>query len=521
MFRKHRSRSSSPAGSGRVVIVGGGIGGLATACDLARQGFSVRVLERGPAVGGKLREVEVDGRRLDAGPTVLTMRHVFDALFADAGAALDAYVSLRPADVLARHTWSDGSRLDLYADRARSADAIAALAGPAEGRRFLDFCDYAARIHAAVEQPFIHGRRPGWSTLLRTPGALAGLRAIDAGRTMWQALGDWFHDPRLRQLFGRYATYCGSSPFAAPATLNVIAHVEQAGVWRVDGGMYRLAEALTALAQTLDVDIRCGAEVQALEVRAGRVAAARLATGEVVEGDAFVCNAGVGALAGGLLGEGVRRAVPPPDERSLSAVTWTLVAEAEGFPLAHHNVFFSDDYPEEFRALAAGRVPATPTVYVCAQDRHDVWPPPAGAERLLCLINAPAVPGALEETDTCETRTFAWLNRCGLTLRHPRAVRTTPADFARLFPGTAGALYGAPTHGRTATFRRPGAATRLPNLFLCGGEVHPGAGVPMAALSGRRAAEQVSEALRSTSWWRRAATPGGTSTSSIPRDAAG
>jgi 1-hydroxycarotenoid 3,4-desaturase len=172
-------------------------------------------------------------------------------------------------------------------------------------------------------------------------------------------------------------------------------------------------------------------------------------------------------------------------------------ARTEGFPLLRHNVFFSGDYAREFQDLFARRQPPdSPTVYVCAQDRTDREPAPgAGPERLLCLINAPAAgdaaPRDRPEFETCAERTFLQLARCGLHVhRTPQdTVLTTPVDFERLFPGTGGALYGQATHGWRTSFTRPASRSRIPWLYLAGGSTHPGAGVPMAALSGRLAAE--------------------------------
>jgi len=510
----------------RVVVIGGGVGGLVAAIELACAGLDVTVLERAATPGGKLREVAVAGRRLDAGPTVFTMRWVFEAIFADAGAALSDHLTLRPASILARHAWSADQRLDLFADLDRSADAVGRFAGATEARGFLAFSEEARRIYATLEKPFIRGVRPSMGSLVRDAGAVAlwGIRPFD---TLWKALSQHFADPRLRQLFGRYATYCGSSPFLAPATLMLVAHVERDGVWLVEGGMHRIAQALASLAAARGATLRYGAEVAEILLERGRVSGVRLADGERIAAGAVVANVDAGAVAAGLLGAAVRGATPAvaARDRSLSAVTWATVAQTEGFPLSRHNVFFSKDYAAEFRELGAGALPRDPTVYVCAQDRGDDDALPgfaslAGPERLLCLVNAPphgdARPPTRMEIEQCNDRSLRLLARCGLNLTHEATETTTPEGFHRLFPGTGGALYGPAVHGATATFKRPGARTRVPGLYLAGGSTHPGAGVPMAALSGRLAAasllaDQPVKASASTSRSPAAAMPGGMS----------
>ncbi len=508
----------------RVVVVGAGVAGLVASVELAARGLAVTLLERAESPGGKMREVAVGGQRIDAGPTVLTMRGVFDEVFAAGGARLDEFVTLEPLEILARHAWSDRERLDLHADLERSVEAIGELCGAAEAKRYRGFCREARAIHDTLEGPFLRSLRPGPLGLVSALGLrrLPELWRIRPFATLWRALGDHFHDPRLRQLFGRYATYVGSSPFQAPATLMLIAHVEQAGVWTVRGGMHRLARALADLATKLGVCVRTGAEVAAVEVGSRGVSGVRLADGEPLAAERVVMNADVAALAEGRFGPAVSKAVPACSRRrrSLSALTWTLLARTDGFPLLRHSVFFSPDYAAEFDdLLKRSRLPRRPTVYVCAQDRGGRdGAAPGGPERLLCLVNAPPVGDArafpLSEIESCEERTFERLERCGLRVQWQRecSVTTSPADFERLFPATGGALYGAASHGWQASFRRPSARSRLPGLYLAGGSTHPGAGVPMAALSGRLAAGALLEDLASTSRSHPAATSGGTST---------
>ena len=512
----------------RVAIIGAGIGGLAAAAVLSARGMAVEVIERADRPGGKMGIFRpAEGSAIDAGPTVLTLRPVFETIFAAAGGRLADHIRLHPLTILARHAWPDGSRLDLLADPGDTARAIADFAGLSEAQGFERFRADAARIYRTLEAPFLHAERPSLVRLLRAagPGGLGALARIRPFATLWAALGDYFRDPRLRQLFARYATYSGASPFAAPATLMLIAHVEQAGLWSVEGGMHRLARALEALARANGAHFRYGAEVAEIRVRRGRACGVALATGERLDTDAVLANADCAALRRGLLGHRVRRAVPRSvtATRSLSAVVWTGYGRLKGLDPVRHMVAFSPDYRAEFGDIAAACCPLQPTVYICAQDRDGGEPVPGAGEdeRLLCLVNARADGNengvAVEEKARWQRAMEDSLAACGMGIRldPERMTMRMPADFARIFPGRGGALYGSAMAGWRAAFQRPGIKSRIPGLYLAGGSVHPGPGVPMVALSGWMAAERLLADLASTARSRRAATPGGISTASV------
>ncbi|MBS2012404.1 MAG: phytoene desaturase [Deltaproteobacteria bacterium] len=504
----------------RVVVVGAGVGGLASAIDLAAAGLEVVVLERAGAPGGKARVARVGEASIDAGPTVFTMPWVFDELYEAAGASFRAELAIERSNVIARHAWRDGTTFDLFDDRERSADAIGQVFGARDARAFRTFCEDGRKLFEISEIPFLRSQRPTFASIVRDFGA-AGLTAfarLDCARTMWRSLQSRFGDPRLVQLFGRYATYCGSSPFEAPATLNLIAHVEAEGVFRCPGGTHALVLALVKLLRSLGGEVRYEEPVDHVIVERGRVAGV-VARGARHEADFVVFNGDVSAVGSGLLGGGVAGATKatPRRSRSLSAVTWAMVARASGFPLVRHNVFFADDYAAEFTSiLERGRVSSDPTVYVCAQDRADV-PHDAGDERLLVLVNAPANGDEAgrwseEERERCLTASKSVMERMGLRLEPSASVTTTPAEFHRMFPGTGGALYGPRSDGMLSAFGRQSARSKIPGLYFAGGSAHPGPGVPMAALSGRLAAARVREDLDSTARSRRAATTGTTST---------
>lgn len=507
-----------PMNDRHVIVIGAGVGGLATAIRLAAAGCQVTLLERAGHPGGKMRQVPVGDVLFDGGPSVLTLPWVFDDLFAAAGRRREDLVRFTPVEPACRHFFADGAVLDLYNDEpqepagnrepwARSAAEIERVMGARSAAEYGAFRRHAATIYQAVRRPFLLRALPRSPLLLPFThdfrDTFSFLR-LDSRRTLWQSLTRFFSDERLRVLFGRYATYCGSDPFWAPATLGVIAHVELAfGLHQVEGGMYRLAEALAALAGELGVRLRLHAEAERVELcpKEARAVAVH-AGGERLPADAVVANCDVAQLHERLL-RGTRKGERHAREvaalpASLSAHLLLCAAErTAGLPLAHHNVFFSADYRQEFAELTgAGQVPQNPTVYLCAS------PDPAGPrtiDRWFFLVNAPPLsaedaasvrPAAREraalEATQVRRRIAAQLARHGLNLgAHAAASRhVTPVDFAELFPFSRGSLYGAAGNSRMSAFYRPPNQVRdLDNVFCVGGSTHPGAGVPMVALS--------------------------------------
>ena len=267
----------------------------------------------------------------------------------------------------------------------------------------------------------------------------------------------------------------------------LIAQVEMDGVFSVRGGMHELAQALTRLAQSRGVRFLMQTPCREIICRHGRAVGVRIDHDEL-RADAVIFNGEVDALPMGLLGEEVRMAVPRSNqERSLSALTWSMLAPRQNLDLDRHNVFFQSDYASEFNDIFKHRrFPRSPTVYVCAQDRP-VVAEGLTAERLFCLVNAPASgdgPELTEEIAPCETTTFDQLHRMGLSIQGHARVRTGPSQFHRRFPASGGSLYGKATHGWMSIFSRPGATTDMPGLYTVGGGTHPGPGVPMAAAVG-------------------------------------
>ena len=502
-----------------VVVVGAGMAGLVSALLLSHQGVKVTVIDKAATVGGKIRQLYPNGFAVDSGPTVFTMRWVFDEIFSAVNASLDRLLKITPLPVLGRHAWDDGSALDLFADPLASLDAIGRFAGLAEAKNFERFCLKVREVYDTLQAPYIQSASPSMLQLMGAvgPRGLGVLASLGAMSNLWDSLGKFFGDPRLRQLFARYATYCGSSPWQAPATLMLIAQVEMDGVWAIEGGMHALPQCMETLAKQRGAHFMLGQACQRINTHGGQVRGVTLENGQTIDADAVVFNGDVAALRAGLLGDTVKRATKlVTGERSLSAVTWSVYAKTYGFELDRHNVFFQNHYASEFSDIfKREQLPSAPTVYVCAQDRGLGLRPNAQGERLLCLVNAPAVGDRQLLTDEaieqCQHNSFQLLNRCGLGVQTTafNTHRTTPAVFNQLFPATGGALYGQATHGWMSAFNRPTAKSHIPGLFLAGGSVHPGPGVPMAAMSGRLAGAAVMDHLGSTSRSTRVVTSGG------------
>ena len=518
----HRPTNSGLNVKERVAIIGAGMGGIAAAIRLSTFGYQVDVFEKEHAPGGKMREILVGGEAINAGPTVFTMRWVFDELLDASGQSLEDVLEFKQADVLARHAWENSPTLDLFADIDKSADAIGAFAGALNAKSYKKFCTDSAKIFHTLKRSYIATQRPSPIGMMRNIGPLniGAMLALKPFSTLWHTLGDYFPDPRMRQLFGRYATYCGSSPYSAPATLMLVAHVEQDGVFIAKGGMHGLAKALAGVAERQGVNFHYGSSVTRILHENGRAGGLVLSDGRVHAAGAVIFNGDASALAGGLLSQvGFNPPKIAAKDRSLSAMTWGFKAKISGFEPAHHTVLFSNEYQNEFDAiLKRGQVPANPTTYLCLPDRQSdgtLMRPANEGERVFCLINAPANGDthtySKQEILECLKQTKAQMARCGLTLEmmaEPQ-LAASPTEFNQLFPGSGGALYGPASHGWMASFKRQGARTRLPGLYLAGGSVHPGPGVPMAALSGRLAAESLIADRSMMPKFRRAVTSGG------------
>lgn len=511
--------SADPKGKPRAVVIGAGMGGLAAAIRLAAGGCSVTVVETADTPGGKARARDTAAGPAAMGPTVLTLKPEIDALFHLCGTTTEAEVQITRLPRLARHWWPGSGPLDLYPDRDANIEAIRSFAGDREAQGFARFDAATAALYHAFDAPVMRAPKPDLAAIARTTLRQPRLwPALLPQKTLDHWLKRFFNDPRLRQLFGRYATYVGGRPAHTPAVLSLVWQAEAQGVWTARDGIHSIAEALARAAERLGVRFHYATRAHRITRQSGRVAHVETDHGHH-RADIVVFNGDPRALTDGLMGEAAQTALRPPGKHSLSAWVWSFAATPEGpraTDLIHHNLFFTADPQAEFGPIGAGKMPDSPTLYLNAMDR-ELGPTPA-TERFQIILNAPSgQPGHPDEDRSCHDRTFPALEQMGLTFLPPPGPEalTRPQDLAQRFPASQGAIYGASPEGVLAAFRRPLAQTSLPGLYLAGGGVHPGAGVPMALLSGKQAAEQALQDLTSASMSARTVTPGGMSTASL------
>ncbi|HWW76367.1 MAG TPA: phytoene desaturase family protein [Pyrinomonadaceae bacterium] len=500
----------------RAVVIGGGLGGLATAVRLAAGGWRVEVCEQGATFGGKMNTHEREGFRFDTGPSLITMPWVFEELFASAGARLSEHLELTRVSPLAEYVFADGARLTYTTSLPEWLETVRRLE-PRDVEGFLRFMRLGASIYELSRETFL--RRPVKAAPdLRALKALRRLPLRRAWGNYQAAVNEHFRSPHLRQLFGRYPTYVGSSPYKSPATLAVIPFIEYAyGGWHVRGGLYRIVESLVALARRLGVTLHHDARVQNIEHENGRVRGVKLACGTrlaadvvVMNGDASTTNA---LLDGGLSHDGkpapggdAAHALPestpsepalPESERSLSGFVLLLGLKRKLPSLAHHTIYFSSDYAAEFSQLfGERRFPRDPTVYVCAPSRADASLAPAGGETLFVMANAPASSGWDErKIEEARASVFERLSKSGFPCVECDAVVSdvwTPERLGRAYLCPGGAIYGTHSHGwRRAFLRPPNKSPKVAGLYHVGGGSHPGGGTPTVLLSARITCELI------------------------------
>ncbi len=479
------------------IIVGGGLGGLAAAIHLAAAGQRVTLLEKNECLGGKAGLVSAAGYSFDTGPSLMTMPWILRGLYQAAGARLEDELTLVPLESTCRYRWADGTRFEAYQALPLLMQEIARLE-PRDVDGFLRFLVYTRRIYEAVAEPFLLNPFDGLRDLLNLR-LVSDSWKIDSLRTVDAAVRSFFRSPYLRQVFNRYATYNGSSPYRAPATFNLIPYVEFVeGGWYVRGGMYELVRALERLARRLGVAIHTGAEVAQIELAGGAARGVRLAGGERLAAGAVVVNADPRYAYARLLPPGAAARRIGRLEPSCSGFVLLLGVDRRYDCLGHHNIFFSQDYPREFAAIFDRRVPPPdPTVYVCATSQTDPALAPPGHMNLFVLVNAPATGRVnwAREGRPYRDLVLTKLARMGLDglERHIAYEQIiTPDDLEARHNAPGGAIYGLASNTPWSAFLRPPLRARdARRLYFVGGGTHPGGGIPLVLLSGRAVAQRV------------------------------
>jgi phytoene desaturase len=423
---------------------------------------------------------------------------------------MEKYLTLMPVEPLTRYRWPDGSELDMSSNLPKLAAEVGSLA-PDDVTGFFRFLAYARTLFERAGPVFLFKERPGFKSLVtrRAPDALR----IDAHLSMHRAVKRFFKDPRLVQLFDRYATYNGSSPFKAPATLCMIPYIEMVGGgWYIEGGLYRLVEALVEVAREMGVNIQTNCEVSEILIaprmglgigRQGKATGVRIAGGSTVFADAVVVNADPTYAYSTIVPDdfrdyGLVRRMEKL-EPSLSGFVLLLGVKGDYPNLAHHNIFFGPDYRMEFDHIFRLREPAPdPTIYVVCTSRSDPTQAPPGHLNLFVLVNAPAL---TPESDWQQWQgpyrdaIIAALEREGLQGLGERIVYEqvlTPVDFEQKYHSWHGSIYGLSSNSRQTAFRRPpNRAPGVRNLYFVGGSVHPGGGIPLVMLSARLVAGMI------------------------------
>jgi phytoene desaturase len=483
--------------SKNAIIIGAGLGGLSAAIRLATKGFAVTILEKNETVGGKINLVEAGGYKFDTGASLLTMRRVLEELFIYAGKRVEDYLEILALEPICRYFWTDGARFDASQNLPKTEAEIERMETRAEVENFRKFLADARRKYEVSEKTFLAHSLNDLPLLLR-PKYLRDLLAISSMRTLDAHVRSYFRSPKLRQLFNRFATYNGSSPFQIPATFALIPYVEFGlGAWYVKGGMYEIPKALAKLAGELNVEIKTGCEVEKILVRNKKAVGVRLVNGDELKSDYVIANSDAVETYRNLLDARNKRIENL--EPSCSGFV-LLLGTKKRFPaLAHHNIFFSDDYRAEFDAIFKDLRPArNPTVYVCAATRTDETQAPAGCENLFVLINAPYTSARTDwEKEKRDYRDLivGKLEGFGLdglenSIEFEQII--TPEDFEKKYRANRGSIYGVSSNGIFSAFLRPPNKARgVRNLYFVGGATHPGGGIPLVLISGKLTADLV------------------------------
>jgi len=483
-----------------IVVIGAGLGGLSAAISLATEGFSVDLLEKNDKVGGKLNILEKDGFTFDLGPSILTMPHIFQALFDRAGKNMADYINIQTVEPHWRNFFEDGSTLDLSSDPERMKQELDKL-GPNTAKEFEAFLAYSKKLCEITEQGYFeHGLDSFWE-LLKHYGPVRSLLEFDVFRSMDQGVRRFIKDPKLVDVLNYFIKYVGSSPYDAPALMNLLPYIQFGyGLWYVKGGMYGIAEGLQKLAEELGVNIRVNSEVAEIQHKAGRATAVRLLDGTVIAADIVVSNMEVIPAYKKLLNNEKEAKRLQRFEPSCSGLVLHLGVDTIYPQLAHHNFFYSDHPREHFNAVFHdNKLSDDPTIYLVAPVKSDLTQAPPGCEIIKILPHIPHLnpeqPLTAEDYAALRERVLIKLERMGLTDLRKHIVCEeywTPIDIEQRYYSNQGSIYGVVADRfKNLGFKIPQRSKDISNLYFVGGSVNPGGGMPMVTLSGQLVRDKI------------------------------
>ncbi len=484
----------------KAIIIGAGVAGLASAIRLVVQGMEVIVYEKNTYPGGKLSDFEVDGYRFDAGPSLFTQPQHIEDLFALAEEPMTDYFNYQRLPVSCHYFYEDGTTVKAYADREKFSKELVTQLGEKEDS-LANYLNRSEKTYKAIATVFLNHSLHKKATLLKAKILLAlkATRWAYLFRSLHQYNQSHFTNPKTVQLFDRYATYNGSSPYKAPGMLSLIPHLEHnEGSFYPAGGMISITHALYQLAVKKGVQFHFNTPVQRIIQHEGK------ATGVVVNDDnvfaeVIVSNMDVYFTYRKLLGDEHKAKKILKQERSSSALIFYWGMKKEFPVLDLHNIFFTKDYAAEFDHLfRLKKMYTDPTVYINITAKCEPGvQAPKGCENWFVMVNAPANVGQDWEAYRLQYREaiIAKLSRILQTDIASLIETETILDPVLIESKTAsytGSLYGTSSNSNMAAFlRHPNFSKTIRNLYFAGGSVHPGGGIPLCLQSAKIMSEMV------------------------------
>lgn len=485
----------------KAVIIGAGIAGIAAAIRLAVKGYAVDVFEANATPGGKLAEIKKDNFRFDAGPSLLTLPAYIDELFELAGKEPSHYFQYKKLDIICKYFYEDGTRLTAYADEAKFINEIATTIGEPIAALKKQRTN-SSKIYELTNPVFLERGFNGLKSLFNKEAlkALVNLPKLDTSRTMHRANQSFFKDERLVQFYDRYATYNGSNPYTAPATLNVIPHLEQQlGAYFPKRGMYSIVTGLVKLAEELGVQFYYRSPVDKIVLN-NKVIQGIKVKGELIIADIVVSNMDIWFTYKKLLKDhhGLHPQKILQQERSSSALVFYWGINKTFNDLDLHNIFFSADYKAEFDHIWKEKnIYHDPTVYLNITSKLNPADAPPGCENWFVMINVPANTGQDWDNLVTEARKnilaklSRLLNRDISQLIISESI-LDPRDIESKTLSYRGSIYGTSSNSKYAAFmRHANRSGQIKGLYFCGGSVHPGGGIPLCLLSAKIVSDEI------------------------------